>query len=562
MRRTVLALVLFAVALAPPVAAQQARWWSPVVGRQAMVSSAERHASEAGLAILRRGGNAVDAAIATHFALAVTHPSAGNLGGGGFLVYRAPGGAVTAFDYREKAPLAATRDMYVRDGEVVDSLSVIGGLASGVPGSVAGMWLVHERHGSLPWKELLAPAIDLAERGFPLDPTTADDLRRARGRLARYAGRDVFYPGGRVLAYGDTLRQPGLARTLRLIAEQGPDVFYKGEIADSIARANQAAGGILTREDLAQYQAVEREPVRFDYRGYTVFSMPPPSSGGLTMKLILDQLETFDMSREPFHSAASVHRLIEAMRRAFAVRNALLGDPDFVDIPDSIRTDGFARRLASTIDTLRATPSAEVAFGDAPSPGGGDHTTHFSVVAPDGGAVASTTTLNGGFGSHVMSAGFLLNNEMDDFTVAPGVANMYGLVQGEANAIEPGKRMLSAMTPTIVEQDGRLRYVVGTPGGPTIITTVAQILVNLIDYGMTIPEALDARRVHHQHLPDRAWVEPFGFSADTIEILKAMGHDVRERGGYSGRAEGIELGADGLLYGRSDLRGGGAVAAY
>jgi gamma-glutamyltranspeptidase/glutathione hydrolase len=387
-------------------------------------------------------------------------------------------------------------------------------------------------------------------------------LRGDRDRLSRYAGRDVFYPGGRVLEYGDTLRQSGLARTLRLIAEQGPAVFYRGEIADSLVRANVEAGGVITREDLAAYQAVEREPVRFTYRDHTVFSMPPASSGGITMQLILDQLETFDMSKQPFHSAAATHRIIEAMRRAFAVRNALLGDSDFVDIPDSIRTEEFARRLAATIDTLHATPSAEVAFGDAPAPGGGDHTTHFSVVAPDGGAVASTTTLNGGFGSRVVAAGFLLNNEMDDFTVAPGVANMYGLVQGEANAIEPGKRMLSAMTPTIVEKDGALRYVVGTPGGPTIITTVAQILVNLIDYGMTMSEAVDAKRVHHQHLPDQARLEPFGWTSDTIEILKAMGHDVRERGGYSGRAEGIERGSDGLLYGRTDQRGNGAAAAY
>ena len=562
MPRSAILLVL-ALGVAAPAGAQQPRWWSPAVARQAMVSSAERHASEAGLQVLRRGGNAVDAAIATHFALAVTHPSAGNLGGGGFLVYRAPDGTVTAFDYREKAPLAATRDMYVRNGEVVDSLSLVGGLAAGVPGSVAGMVLVHERHGSLPWADLLAPAIALAERGFPLDPPTARAFQGSRARLSRYTARDVFFPGGRTLDFGDTLRQPQLARTLKLIAEQGPEVFYRGEVADSIVRATRDAGGIITREDLAQYQAVEREPVRFEYRGHTVYSMPPASSGGITMKLILDQLETFDMAKHPFHSAASVHRLIEAMRRAFAVRNAILGDSDFVDIPDSIRSDAFARRLAATIDTLRATPSAEVAFGDAPAPGGGDHTTHFSVVAPDGGAVASTTTINAGFGNFVMAAGFLLNNEMDDFTVAPGVANQYGLIQGEANAIEPGKRMLSAMTPTIVEKDGELRYVVGTPGGPTIITTVAQVLVGLIDYGLTMAEAVDAKRIHHQHMPDVVRVEAFGLSADTIEILRAMGHDVRERGGYSGNVEGIEIdAANGLIFGRSDLRGGGYAAGY
>jgi gamma-glutamyltranspeptidase/glutathione hydrolase len=557
------ALALSGVAPAP-ARAQQARWWSPAVARHAMVVSAERNASEVGLAVIRRGGNAVDAAIATHFALAVTLPYAGNLGGGGFLVFRTADGRVSAYDYRETAPLAATRDMYRRDGAVVDSLSVVGGLAAGVPGSVAGMWLVHDRHGSLPWEELLAPAIALAERGFAVDPTLAAALRGDAARLGRdLAARSAFFPNGDTLAFGDTLRQPGLARTLRLIASQGPGVFYRGEIADSIVRATRAAGGIITREDLARYEAKERAPVTFDYRGHTVHSMAPPSSGGLTMKLILDQLETFDMGRYPYPSAAGLHRVVEAMRRAFAVRNALMGDPDFVALPDSIRTEEFARRLAATIDTLQATPSELVAFGDGAAPGGGEQTTHFSIVDAAGNAVASTTTINDWFGNRVMAAGFLLNDEMDDFTIAPGVPNQYGLIQGEANAIAPGKRMLSAMTPTIVEKDGRLRYVLGTPGGPTIITTVAQILLYAIDHGMTMAEAIDAKRIHHQHLPDVVRVEPFGLSEETVGRLTAMGHEIRYRGGYSGRAEGIEVGpVDGLLYARSDLRGGGHAAGY
>lgn len=557
-------LIAIELALAAPAGAQQPRWWSPTVARDAMVVSAERHASEAGLEIVRRGGTAVDAAIATHFALAVTLPQAGNLGGGGFLVFRTAEGRVFSYDYREAAPLAATRDMYVRGGEVVDSLAVVGGLAAGVPGSVAGMWLVHQRHGTLPWKDLVQPAIELAQRGFPIDPTLARAFRGDSARLSRDAtARQVFYPGGRALAYGDTLRQLQLARTLRLIADRGPDAFYRGAIADSIVRATRDAGGIITREDLARYEAKERPPVTFEYRGWTIHSMAPPSSGGLTMKLILDQLETFDLKVYPFHSGASVHRIVEAMRRAFAVRNALLGDPDFVAIPDSIRTVDFARRLAATIDTLRATPSAEVAFGTAPAPGGDGQTTHFSIIDAQGNAVASTTTINDWFGNRVMAAGFLLNDEMDDFTIAPGVPNQFGLIQGEANAIAPGKRMLSAMTPTIVEKDGRLRYVVGTPGGPTIITTVSQILMNLVDYGMTMAEAVDARRIHHQHLPDEVRVEAFGLSQDTVDRLAAMGHDVRLRGGYWGRAEGIEVGPeDGLLYGRSDLRGGGHAAGY
>ncbi|MFN2421162.1 MAG: gamma-glutamyltransferase [Gemmatimonadota bacterium] len=557
-------LALLLLATAAPAAAQQPRWWSPAYAGHAMVVSAERNASEAGLEVIRRGGSAVDAAIATHFALAVTHPSAGNLGGGGFLVFRDAQGRVFSYDYREKAPLGATRDMYVRNGEVVDSLSVVGGLAAGVPGSVAGMWLVHRKHGTLPWKDLIQPAVELAERGFAIDPTLAGAIRGDRERLARDpAAREVFFPGGRTLETGDTLRQTQLARTLRLVAEGGPDVFYRGEIADSIVRATRVAGGIITREDLASYEAVERAPVTFEYRGHTIHAMAPPSSGGLTMKLILDQIETFDMKAYPFHSAASVHRIVESMRRAFAVRNALMGDPDFATIPDSIRTDLFAERLAATIDTLRATPSAEVAFGAAPAPGGGDQTTHFSIVDDQGNAVASTTTLNDGFGNRVMAAGFLLNDEMDDFTIAPGVPNQYGLVQGEANAIEPGKRMLSAMTPTIVEVDGELRYVVGTPGGPTIITTVAQVLIHLLDYGMTMAEAVDAKRLHHQHLPDVVRVEPFGFSQDTVDRLTAMGHEVGIRGGYSGRVEGIEVDrASGFLFARSDLRGGGYAAGY
>jgi gamma-glutamyltranspeptidase/glutathione hydrolase len=563
MIRSCLALFFLLASLAPATA-QQPRWWSPVYARHAMVVSAERNASEAGLEVIRKGGNAVDAAIAAHFALAVTLPYAGNLGGGGFLVFRNDQGRVSTYDYREKAPLAATRDMYVRNGRVVDSLSVVGGLAAGVPGSVAGMWLVHQAHATLLWKDLIQPAIDLAEGGFAIDLTLANSIRGDRARLERdAAAREVFFPGGRTLEAGDTLRQPQLARTLRLIAEGGPDAFYRGEIADSIVRATRAAGGIITHEDLAQYEAVERAAVTFEYRGHTIHAMAPPSSGGLTMKLILDQLETFEMSAYPFHSAASIHRIVESMRRAFAVRNAVMGDPDFVAIPDSIAAESFARRLATTIDTLRATPSAEVAFGEAPAPGGGEQTTHFSIVDTQGNAVASTTTLNDWFGNRVMAAGVLLNDEMDDFTIAPGVPNQYGLIQGEANAIAAGKRMLSAMTPTIVEKEGQLRYVVGTPGGPTIITTVAQVLIHLLDYGMTMAEGVDAKRIHHQHLPDVTRVEPFGLSQDTVDRLVAMGHTINPRTGYSGRVEGIEVDpASGFLFARSDLRGGGYAAGY
>jgi len=553
--------------LVAPASAQQPRWWSPAVADSAMVVSAKVEATRVGLDILRRGGNAVDAAIAVHFALAVTLPNAGNIGGGGFMVVRETDGAVHTYDYRERAPLAATEDMYLdAQGNPIDGLSWYGWKAVGTPGSVAGMALVHERHGTLPWNELIEPAIHLAEDGFVVDAYFADMLRGDAEDIQRFPGAAaVLFPQGHPPAIGDTLRQPALARTLRLIADGGPDVFYEGEIADSIANAMAANGGLITREDLASYEAKERPPVTFDYRGYTVHSMGPPSSGGLTMMWILEQLETFDLSRYPFHSAASVHRLVEAMRRAYGERNTLLGDPDHAEIPPEAWREGYGTALAASIDTLRATPSARIRpeLSAAPALTESTETTHFSIVAPDGSAVASTTTINGFFGSYMTVAGIFLNNEMDDATIKAGVPNAYGLVQGRANAIEPGKRPLSAMTPTIVEKDGRVRYVLGTPGGSTIITTVTQILVDAIDYGMTMAEADDARRIHHQHLPDTIRVEPFGLSQDTVDRLTEMGHEVRFYNGYSGRAEIIEVDSEnGLLYGRSDLRGGGLADGF
>jgi gamma-glutamyltranspeptidase/glutathione hydrolase len=558
---------ILCLALAAPATAQQPRWWSPAVADSAMVVSAKSEATRVGLDILRRGGNAVDAAIAVHFALAVTLPNAGNIGGGGFMVVRDVDGAVHTYDYRERAPLAATGDMYLdAAGNPIDGLSWYGWKAVGTPGSVAGMAMVHERHATLSWSELIEPAIRLAEEGFVVDAYFADMLAGDADDIQRFPGAAaILFPEGRPPAIGDTLRQPALARTLRLIAGGGPDVFYEGEIADSIAAAMAANGGLITKADLGAYEAKERPPVTFDYRGYTVHSMGPPSSGGLTMMWILEQLETFDLSRYPFHSAASVHRIVEAMRRAYGERNALLGDPDFAEIPPEAWQEGYGTTLAASIDTLRATPSARIRpeLSALPALTESTETTHFSIVAPDGSSVASTTTINGFFGSYMTVAGIFLNNEMDDATIKPGVANAYGLVQGRANAIEPGKRPLSAMTPTIVEKDGRVRYVLGTPGGSTIITTVTQILVDAIDYGMTMAEADDARRIHHQHLPDTIRVEPFGLSQDTVDRLTEMGHEVRFSNGYSGRAEIIEVDSqNGLLYGRSDLRGGGLADGF
>lgn len=567
MLRAIPPLVALTLTLAAPAAGQQARWWSPVVADSAMVVSAKAEATRAGLDVMRAGGNAVDAAIAVHFALAVTLPYAGNIGGGGFMVIREPDGRVRTYDYRERAPLAATEDMYLdAAGDVIENASWFGWKAIGTPGSVAGMALIHGNHGTVPWADLIAPAIALATDGFEVDPYTRDAIRSKADDIRRFPGAAaILLPGGRPPAVGDTLRQPALARTLRLIADRGPAVFYEGEIADSIAGAMARHGGLVTREDLAAYEAKERPPVSFDYRGRTIHAMGPPSSGGLTMMWILEQLETFDLAVHGYHSSGAVHRIVEAMRRAYGERNVLLGDPDHVDIAPELWTEAYGAALALTIDTLRATPSAEVRpeLSRIAVSRESTETTHFSVVGPDGTAVASTTTLNGWFGSLATVAGIFLNNEMDDLTVKPGVPNAYGLVQGRANAIEPGKRPLSAMTPTIVEQDGEVRYVVGTPGGSTIITTVTQILIDAIDYGMTLAEAVDAKRIHHQHLPDVIRVEPFGLSADTIEALRAMGHDVRLRDGYSGRAEGIEVGPEtGLLYGRSDLRGGGLAEGF
>lgn len=530
-----------------------------------MVVTAEEEASRVGVEILKRGGNAADAAIAVHFALAVTLPSAGNIGGGGFMVLRDASGEVTTYDYRERAPLTATEDMYLDDrGRVIDDLSWFGWKAVATPGSVAGMALVHERHGSVPWGDLIAPAIRLAEDGFTVDAYTRRMIEGKAEAIRRYPGAAaILMPDGRIPEVGDTLRQPTLARTLRLIAMNGPDVFYHGEIADSIVASMRENGGSITRQDLDQYEVRERLPVTFDYRGHTIHSMGPPSSGGIALKLILDQLEGYDLGRYEWHGAASVHRVAEAMRRAFAERNALLGDPDFVDIPGALLTEEYARQLAATIDTLEATSSGSIRPELSALVAESTETTHFSIVDGDGNAVASTTTLNGSFGSLATAAGFFFNNEMDDLTVKPGIANAYGLVQGRNNAVQPGKRPLSAMTPTIVERNGRVRFVIGSPGGSTIITTVAQILINTIDYGMTLAEAVDARRFHHQHLPDWIRTEMFGLSPETIGRLRAMGHEIRIRKGYWGRAQGIEVGLeDGLLYARSDLRGGGMAAGF
>ena len=535
---------------------------TPVTAPKAMVASAHPLATAAGVEILKAGGNAIDAAVAVGFALAVVLPDAGNIGGGGFILYRDADGRVRALDYRETAPAAASRDMYVDSAGNVSDRSVTGHQAAGVPGSVAGLHEAWEEHGSLEWPALLAPAIRLAQDGHRIDAARNDDIEDDARRLGRFpASRRQFLVNGKAPATGTTWKQPDLARTLQLISDSGPAVFYRGQIADSIVAEMQRGDGLITRDDLRRYRARWRSPIRLAYRGRTIYSMPPASSGGVTMGLILNMMEGYD-TLSSFGTSAYVHVLAESMRRAFMDRNRWLGDPDYVAMPiERLLSKSYAAGLRAGIDRKRATPTPPSGFSSVE----GTHTTHYSVIDEHGNAASVTTTLNGGFGSAVTvsGAGFLLNNEMDDFASAPGKPNMYGLVQGEANAIEPGKRMLSAMTPSIVlDTAGRLELVVGTPGGPTIITTVTQVILNVIDQRMSLPEAVAAPRVHHQALPDVIRYERGGLAPAVVDALKRAGHRVEPRSGTSGIVAAIGRAPNGGWIGVADPRYAGGAAGY
>ena len=539
---------------------------APVTARRGMVVSTDELATHVGVDVLRSGGNAVDAAIAVHFSLAVVNPEAGNIGGGGFMVARLADGTTAALDFREKAPLAATRDMYLDADNQVTDRSVIGHLSSGVPGSVSGMWAAHQRYGSLKWRDLLEPALELA-RGFEVQPRFIGSLTPSMVRsLSRFpASAAQFLPrNGQPPQIGDTFRQPDLQATLQRIQERGADGFYEGETADLIVAEMERGNGIITLEDLADYEAVWREPVSFSYREHTVISMPPSSSGGVTMAEMANILELYDLGSLPWHGHERVHLYAEAWRRAYADRNHYLADPDFIDIPLGRMTSrAYAQERAASISLNAATPSLDVGPGMV-APQDRVNTTHFSVVDELGNAVAVTTTLNSSYGSKVTvdGAGFVLNNEMDDFSAKPGTPNQFGLVQGENNAIAPGKRMLSAMTPTIVlDPEGSLRMVTGTPGGGTIITTVFQTISNVLDYQMNVVEAVSAPRVHHQHLPDQIFYESGGLDAATVRGLEVLGHTVFERQGTSGDVQMI-LVEDGLLSAWSDPRRGGRAVGY
>jgi gamma-glutamyltranspeptidase/glutathione hydrolase len=497
--------------------------------RDGMVVTAQHAASEVGAAILRQGGNAVDAAVAVGYALAVTHPCCGNLGGGGFMTIHLADGRNTFLNFREKAPLAARADMYLdAHGNVISDKSLAGYLAVGVPGTVMGLETAREKFATLPRATLIAPSIRLAEEGFILTRGDVDILMdgtkafRAQPNVAA-----IFLKNGEPYAPGDRLIQKNLAATLRAISAGGTDAFYHGPIAAAVSVASEAHGGLLTREDFAAYTVTESAPISCPYRGYTVMSAPPPSSGGVTLCEMLQVLEGYPLEKMGFHSSASLHVMAEAMRHAYRDRNTYLGDPAFVDNPvERLLSARNAESIRVQILPNRATPSSALK-GEAAS---NEHatTTHYSIVDHLGNVVSVTYTINDDFGAKVIAGntGFFLNNEMDDFTAKPGFANYYGLVQGKANAIAPGKRPLSSMTPTIVLKDGKPILVVGAPGGSRIITTVLEVIVNVLDYGMTLQEAVDAPRIHHQWFPDTLAGEPFALSADTVKALTGMGYQV------------------------------------
>ncbi|EBI8003678.1 gamma-glutamyltransferase [Salmonella enterica] len=544
--------------VAPPVSyGVEEDVFHPVRATQGMVASVDVMATQVGVDILKQGGNAVDAAVAVGYALAVTHPQAGNLGGGGFMLLRTKDGATTAIDFREMAPAGATRDMFLDEQGNPDSKkSLTSPLASGTPGTVAGLSLALEKYGSLPLSSVVRPAIKLAQEGFIVNDALADDLKTYGSEVLPHHenSKAIFWKDGEPLKKGDKLVQQDLANSLTMIAENGPDAFYKGEIARQIAQQMQQNGGLITTDDLAAYQAVERTPVSGEYRGYQIFSMPPPSSGGIHIVQILNILENFDMNKYGFGSADAIQIMAEAEKYAYADRSEYLGDPDFVNVPwQALTSKTYAKSIAGQIDINKAKPSSEIRPGKL-APYESDQTTHFSVVDKDGNAVAVTYTLNTTFGTGIVAGntGILLNNQMDDFSAKPGVPNVYGLVGGEANAVGPKKRPLSSMSPTIVVKDGKTWLVTGSPGGSRIITTVLQMVVNTIDFGMNVAEATNAPRFHHQWLPDELRVEK-GFSPDTLKLLEQKGQKVALKEAM-GSTQSIMVGPDGELYGASDPR--------
>ncbi len=551
------------------------------IAEKAMVVSAHPLASEVGAAILKKGGNAVDAAVAVQLALAVVYPQAGNLGGGGFMVFRSKTGETAALDYREKAPAGASRDMYLDatkpEKPVIADLSEKGHLAAGVPGTVAGLAESHRKYGKMAWADLVQPAVDLARKGFPITLQEAENLNEEGPLFTKNSSpsKIAFVKKG-AWKTGDVLKQKDLAATLELIQKNGEKGFYEGPTAEKIVREMAFGKGLISLDDLRNYRAVWREPIRTKYKNFELVGMPPPSSGGLALAQLLAMVENRPLKNSGFQSADAVHLMVEAERRVYADRATWLGDPDFFGVPTkNLTASSYLNFRMATFNPEKATPSKDVAAGELagidPKTGispskkkkESEETTHLSIVDADGNAVSVTTTLNDSYGSRTIvgGAGFILNNEMDDFSSKPGQPNLYGLIGGEANAIEPAKRMLSSMTPTIVSRDGKLWMVVGTPGGSTIITSVFQVFLNVAEFGMTLEEAVQAPRFHSQWTPDKIFIEPNALSPSVIATLEKRGHVVEKRGPI-GRVEAILVRHDGKLEGTADRRGDDHAAGF
>ena len=528
-----------------------------------MVSSTSTLGNEAAIEVMKSGGNAIDAAVTLGFALAVTYPEAGNIGGGGFAVVRLPSGEVVSLDHRERAPAAAYRDMFLDESGNADAkLSLNSHLASGVPGTVDGLLKLHARYGSKPLADLLAPAIEMAEQGIMIEPEQVARFNRLAGKPGQWAATvEKFSRGGEAFTGRERWKQPLLARTLREIAAEGRQGFYEGWVAESIAREMSRGGGLMSLDDLKRYESVWRDPVRTSYRGYDIWSMGPPSSGGILIAQILNMLEPFNLGAMGWGSARLTHLVVEAERRAYADRSVHLGDPDFWEVPTAKLMDvNYARERMKDFDPERATLSRELAAGQWADES--EDTTHYSLIDKDGMMVAITTTLNSSFGSQLVipGTGILMNNEMDDFSAQPGVPNQFGLLGAEANAIQPMKRMLSSMTPTLVTLDGAPFLITGSPGGSTIITTVLQVIMNVIDHGMSVAEAVGSPRFHHQWFPDAIQFGPRALSPDTLDLLQEKGHQLRPRGAI-GDANSILI-KDGAYWGVKDPREFGSALGY
>ncbi len=535
-----------------------------VTAKQGMVVSAHPEASRIGLEIMQKGGTAVDAAVAVEFALAVCYPAAGNIGGGGYMVVRFNDGTTDALDFREKAPLKGHRDMYLDEkGEVIEGLSQRSHLAVGVPGTVAGMVALHKKYGTLSFGEVIQPAIHIAEKGFPLTRKQAESLNRMKKRFLEMNPQAPAFVNDSVWHTGDLLIQEELVKTLELIKENGRDGFYKGVTAECIVQEMERGGGWITAQDLEEYQAIWRKPITGTYKNYRVISIGPSSSGGTALLQLLGMVEPYPLKEWGWNSVRSVHLMVEAEKRVYADRAAYLGDPDYFVVPvRGLLDKEYLNQRMEDFSEERATPSAKIKAGE-PVFNESEETTHFSIVDASGNAVAITTTLNSGYGSGIVvgGAGFILNNEMDDFSVKPGYPNVYGLIGGEANSIQPGKRMLSSMTPTILEKEEELYLVVGTPGGSTIITSVFQTILNVVDFGMGMQEAVAAGRFHHQWLPDLISMEETALDSTTISMLQEMGHSFRKRESI-GRVDAILVLPDGTLEGGADPRGDDTAAGY